>query len=524
MPIAPDLLGRAARSARRRFDNVLAVRLAKAALARGGGAPAALALGEAEFYSGRHAEAEEALASGVDLCRDDQERAAIASARAYNLGMLMGDAPAAATVIADALRVIREPAARVRLLARQALNRVYAGDVESALADADELLAGSDDDTAARGSTVRAVALAAMGQGDAAVEAAYQGIEFAKRTAQMPETQLVGAVFGHTASGRLDDAEADGRAAYDATVRAGNAEGAATFALLIGWVLVEKGDCARASRMFREGAAASRDLRDVPNLRFCLGGLALAEGMSGNSQPAATALAELDELPSHWMVLCDPDLIDRGRAWTKVAAGEISAACACLRESAERAATHHWWMAEAKLRHDVIRLGEGGPDGARLAELATSIQGELVPAFAVHAEGVSQQSARTLDEAAQRFAALGANQLAAEAFTEATVAYQRDGMKRLAATAARRATELHGRGGMGRTPALAGRSSPAPLSKREREVAMLASSGLTSREIADRLYVSVRTVDNQLQRVYAKLGITSRDALADALGHNPERR
>src|SRR5262249_38761029 len=153
----------------------------------------------AEFYSGRHAQAEEALARGVDLCRDDQERAAIASARAYNLGMLMGDAPAAARVIADALRVIREPAARNRLLARQALASGYAGEVGPALAVSVELPGAADDDSAARGSTVRAVALAAMGQGDAAVEAAYRGIEFAKRTAQMPETQLVGAVFGHAA-------------------------------------------------------------------------------------------------------------------------------------------------------------------------------------------------------------------------------------------------------------------------------------------------------------------------------------
>jgi DNA-binding CsgD family transcriptional regulator len=517
MPISPDLLGRAARSARWRFDNVLAARLARAALARGGGAAAALALGEAEFYSGRHAEAEAALASAVDLCRDDTERAAIASARAYNLGMLIGDAQGAAAVITEALRVIRESGPRLRLVARQALNNVYAGDIESALADSDELIASNDDDAATRGATIRSVALAAMGRGDAAVEAAYQGVESAKRTAQTQESQLVGSIFGHAASGRFDRAEADGRSAYEICVRAGNAEGAATFGLLLGWVLVEEGDCAGGSRMFREAAAGSRDLRDVPNLRWSLGGLALAEGMGGNARPAAAALAELDELPPHWMVLFDPDLIERGRAWTKVAEGEISAATTRLREAADRAAQQHCWLAEAKLRHDLIRLGELGTEVARLAELAGLLEGPLAQTFALHADAVSRRDARSLQAAAEGFASLGANLLAAEAFTAAGTGFERDGLKRLAAAAARRVAELRAVDGLGLTPALVTRASLVPLTKREREVAVLASAGLSSREIADRLYVSVRTVDNQLQRVYGKLGISGREALPHAL-------
>ena len=501
-----------------RFDNALAARLAKAALARGGGAAAALALGEAEFFSGRHAEAEEALAGAVGLCRNDEERAAIANARAYNLGMLIGDAPAAATVIAEALLIIAEPGPRFRLLARRALNNVYSGDVSSALADSEELVASGDDDAAARGATVRSVALAALGRGDQAVEAAHRGLEAVRGTSQNPEGQYVGSILGHAASGCLVEAEADARIAYDSCVRTGNVEGAATFALLLGWVLVEKGDCAGACRMFREGAAASRDLRDVPNLRFCLGGLALGEGMSGNAEPAAGALAELADLPAHWMVLLDPDLIERGRAWARVAAGEISAACTLLRESADHAARQQWLTAEAKLRHDLVRLGEARIEVSRLVELAGLVEGQLVPAFAQHAEAVAQDSSQGLDEVAERFASLHANLLAAEAFTEAGVGYQRQGLKRLATTSSRRAGELRGIEGIGHTPALAEPSSMSPLTKREREVAALASSGLSSREIADRLYVSVRTVDNQLQRVYAKLGITSRDSLGEALG------
>ena len=59
--------------------------------------------------------------------------------------------------------------------------------------------------------------------------------------------------------------------------------------------------------------------------------------------------------------------------------------------------------------------------------------------------------------------------------------------------------------------------APAALTDREYQVARLASQGLTSRDIAHRLVLSVRTVDNHLSRVYAKLGVAGRDELPEAL-------
>jgi len=55
------------------------------------------------------------------------------------------------------------------------------------------------------------------------------------------------------------------------------------------------------------------------------------------------------------------------------------------------------------------------------------------------------------------------------------------------------------------------------LTARDREIAVLAAGGLSSKDIAGRLVVSARTVDNHLQRVYAKLGISGRDELRSAL-------
>lgn len=62
------------------------------------------------------------------------------------------------------------------------------------------------------------------------------------------------------------------------------------------------------------------------------------------------------------------------------------------------------------------------------------------------------------------------------------------------------------------------------LTSRERQVAELAAEGVRSREIADRLYLSPRTVENHLQRVYAKLGVNGRVALAPALRSLPQPR
>ncbi|MEU2077888.1 LuxR C-terminal-related transcriptional regulator [Streptomyces sp. NPDC013489] len=58
----------------------------------------------------------------------------------------------------------------------------------------------------------------------------------------------------------------------------------------------------------------------------------------------------------------------------------------------------------------------------------------------------------------------------------------------------------------------------AVLSEREREIADLAAEGLRSRQIAERLFLSHRTVDSHLGSAYRKLGVSSRTALARVLG------
>ena len=55
------------------------------------------------------------------------------------------------------------------------------------------------------------------------------------------------------------------------------------------------------------------------------------------------------------------------------------------------------------------------------------------------------------------------------------------------------------------------------LTPGEREIALLVAEGLRNKEIAARLYMSVRTVELRLTTIYRKLGARSRSHLAAML-------
>ena len=57
-------------------------------------------------------------------------------------------------------------------------------------------------------------------------------------------------------------------------------------------------------------------------------------------------------------------------------------------------------------------------------------------------------------------------------------------------------------------------STIAGLSKRELEVIELVANGNTNREIAAQLFLSVRTVDRHVSRIFDKLDVSSRAAAA----------
>ena len=70
--------------------------------------------------------------------------------------------------------------------------------------------------------------------------------------------------------------------------------------------------------------------------------------------------------------------------------------------------------------------------------------------------------------------------------------------------------------GHGESEALSSKrpQSPGGLSRREVDVLRLAARGLTSRQIADRLFISPKTTDHHIQHIYNKIGVSTRAAAA----------
>ncbi|MFE2417008.1 helix-turn-helix transcriptional regulator [Streptomyces hokutonensis] len=66
-----------------------------------------------------------------------------------------------------------------------------------------------------------------------------------------------------------------------------------------------------------------------------------------------------------------------------------------------------------------------------------------------------------------------------------------------------------------------GVTGPASLTPQQGEIALLAAAGLTNKQIAERLFLSPRTVAAHLRRLFPKLGAASRAALRDALADLP---
>lgn len=147
--------------------------------------------------------------------------------------------------------------------------------------------------------------------------------------------------------------------------------------------------------------------------------------------------------------------------------------------------------------------------------------GGLSRVFADWAEALADADGALLMEVSGQLAHMGALPSATEAAAQAARAFRASGQHRKGREASAAYRGLLRDCG---TPLPSwverdGRQEPdtASLTPREREVAALAATGMSNRDIADRLVVSVRTVENHLHRIYHKLGITARNDLKRGL-------
>ena len=162
-------------------------------------------------------------------------------------------------------------------------------------------------------------------------------------------------------------------------------------------------------------------------------------------------------------------------------------------------------------------------ESAGLGQAGSRIDSPLVHARVAGIRARARGDATTLLDAADRHASLG---LLGEAVELADLAAAAPGSEASGtrAKAVRLSQRLRDR--LGLAPPTA--APTLALTRRELEVASLAAQGMTDRDIADTLVVSVRTVESHLAASYRKLGIASRRELQSALapgavGHGVDR-
>jgi DNA-binding CsgD family transcriptional regulator len=329
-----------------------------------------------------------------------------------------------------------------------------------------------------------------------------------------PEIHVLSLTLALELGGQLDEAERLVADWYDRAAR--RSVHHAWIALARARLMLVRGDLEAASRSATEAAAFFGDLDNHAPRRWAVAADLLSAAQAGAVPLVETRLRELDELGPSGVTFLDSD-VDRARAWASASLGRLDDARRHVATTAQRAEDAGLYALAANAWHDVVRLGGNGDAAARLTALEGKVDGALMRARAVHAGALANGGdAAHLVAAAEGYERTGARLFAAEAAAQAiTSAARRDGRE-----AARRATallrELRPRCPDARTPLLLD-VPMVQLSPRERDVARLAATGLRSRQIADRLHLSVRTVDNLLQRCYTKLGVSGRHELPGAI-------
>ena len=202
------------------------------------------------------------------------------------------------------------------------------------------------------------------------------------------------------------------------------------------------------------------------------------------------------------------------------AGGHYSKARGVLMKAADAARATGHLASEGLLLTDVARLGGADAVATRLDGIAERCDGDLAAVRARLATSLATGDPDQLLKVTDELEALGAHLPAAEAAAAAADLWRCRGERCQATAASVRSgaiAEAHCEGA--RTFLLDTVRAATPLTDREREIATLAAAGEPSKEIAAALTLSVRTVDNHLQKAYAKLGIATRRELAAHLGH-----
>jgi DNA-binding CsgD family transcriptional regulator/tetratricopeptide (TPR) repeat protein len=516
---SPELALAAARLAFLAADFRLSARLARHAWEARGDVGAARLLVDSLLDLGRTEEAEALLREASALSLSDGERAAIVARLASALFIFSGRADDAKRLLHTTLDEIDDEPGRRLLQAQLADLVVLEGDVVRAIEMARPLLEGPHDGAYAQAARDIGVCLALAGRSEEAIRHAEAGLSARESSWSLEQVSRETAFRAAHAlalreAGRLEEARITAEAAYAEAVERRNRGAQAWFACVLGLIVVDQGKLTDAVNYYRETTALFGEFGH-PGRRWGLGGTALASGQAGDRATAASAIAELDAFGD--TVIRQMDVhVERGRAWAAVAAGDRVEAGRVLCAAAELGEGWGQLASTSAALYDLVRIGSDVTMAAtRLRELADHVDGALMRARVDHAQAVLTGDPDLAVSARQSFEGCGAWLFAAEAAVLAENLLHETGRQREAVAAGIVASRLARKLDGARTPGLVPRGDRTQLSPRELEVGLLAAEGLTSKEIASKLFVSTRTVDNHLQRVYVKLGVTGRAELAE---------
>ncbi|OBF45923.1 hypothetical protein A5787_00850 [Mycobacterium sp. 852002-50816_SCH5313054-b] len=519
LPPEPDVLLSAATAASSLLDFETAERLFRAAAATGIGAQARIPLAYSLFMLEKGELALEVL-EGVEV--DEATESAFINdvvMRASNLLWGLRSPERSWRLIDDALKA-SHGARRQQVLVFRANQLALAArptEVLATMADID--YQDLDRYGATMAYSAESMAYGELGQSDQAVAKAVeadQALTLSEQGKFLRQTLTEFHTFALVAAGRIAEAaevaERNRRAQRDepADVRAVASE-------ILGMVMLAAGDLDAALRHLPEeiDAEMANSFHVVNSFhRFhLLRAQALAR--SGDADGADRALRKAQEHrhPAYVYVTSTQLLAE---AWLAAVRSRATEARRLAREAAEFACEHDQFAREVCCLQTAAQFDDAGA-AARLAELATRVDGPRAAVAARYAAAVSADDAGELDWASAEFETMGDLLTAADAAGQAATSHRRAGRAGSALTAAARAHRLATVCGGATSPAIRAASFAPPFSNREREIAVLVAQGLSNREIAEAVSLSVRTVESHVYRASSKAGVSGRSALGEMM-------
>lgn len=518
------ILTRAARASLRTANAPLSLHFAAAALAAGEGFAAEMAMASAEAQNGAADRALTRLARITAEAADDLQRTEAVAAMVRHVRRYAVEA--LEIIDGESIGLLALPDARRSAL--KGLMLYSLGDPTAALELIEPALPGLSGLELAEalfhvgavhlimGRTTRAeVALDEAEEAYLAVGADTSDLQMARSTVDVLR-------------GRMDRSLTAVREFRDQAEAFGQPVAQGVCGWTLGNLLVSAGSVRDAIDEFRSAIRIMEEAGLTGTLALVRMDLALALALAGHEAEAIDALpwAGPDD---HGLGFGATGKYLQVEGWIHAAAGRRSEARASFVRASHALSAGRFPLPALAALIDAARINGASPLLPHIEELGRDMDGECVEVALRFARALAARDsldtadvvgalalAREFDEIGAASREIGQLIVSAEALDHAAGLHLLGHDDRSAA-ASRRLRDLRiTAAGLERLP-LVPLTSSSPLSERELEVAALAARGLSNREIAESLVLSVRTVETHLQRVYHKLGVRRRNELARVL-------